>query len=132
MFDASNLREQMHTRKAVNNVRLVGRVGVMVGSSGVGKSCEINNMLKDATCTIRFVVHEGFQPQQIISKYRTTLGSMSVVANKTVAIQLDVREHADLESLSLFTHHLFSIGILLDDKTGECVALDPVRVRRAG
>ena len=109
-------------------------VWVVAGKSGMGKSHWIVENLKaeklQDTC-LHFVVHEGFSVKNVIKQLKELIRKLSnrkiwfQTKDATIALCFNVTDLACFDSLSQFLHHLLALGLIIDEESGESLAIPP-------
>lgn len=110
---------------------------VVAGGAGSGKSTWIDLDSKHRgkathTLDMKVVVHEGFDVAMILCEYQKVIQDHCTCENAPwlVILRLDVTPFGDLLVLGRFLHHLLTLGLLLDEKSGKSAALLPATTLR--
>eukprot|EP01041_Mallomonas_annulata_P001672 gene1672-3231_t len=105
---------------------------VVGGAAGMGKSRWIRDHFtrhnSKTSSFIRCVVHEGFSAAIVIQRYLEATKSTSPVSKgerQILAFHFDVTLYCNFDVLQHFLHHLFALGLLIDERTGEAAAILP-------
>ena len=80
--------------------------------------------------TMSVVIHEGYQPLLFIKRYRKLMKELRQKPPSSggqipvIGIHIDVTPFANVEELGRFLHHLISLGLLIDEVSGQSFSID--------
>eukprot|EP01039_Chlorochromonas_danica_P009047 gene9047-9983_t len=96
------------------------KIHVVAGELGGGKSRWIEEASRScgATQQYQLIVHEGFHVTTLIDQYK-------VHPFEDTTLYINVTEYGDLALLNRFLHNLIVLGLILDEKSGQSIALLP-------
>lgn len=96
------------------------KIHVVAGELGGGKSKWIQEASRScgATQQYQLIVHEGFEVATLIDQYKFH-------PFEDTSIHINVTEYGDLALLNRFLHNLIVLGLILDEKSGQSIALLP-------
>jgi hypothetical protein len=97
-------------------------VWVLAGKSGTGKTRWIRDRkLSRASIFLNFAVHEGFAANLVIDRFAKS----EITSHSKVVLCFDVHASGCFGSFNRFLHHLLALGLIIDDESGNSLAILP-------